>query len=64
MDVVAYLFIFFSVSGLIYSLIRLYQLSVELYVMKRKHRIIMHNMIANMEAHMENRENDIESAVQ
>ena len=57
MDVVAYLFIFFSVSGLIYSLIRLYQLGVELYVLKRKNRIIMHNMIANME-------NDEEFAIQ
>jgi hypothetical protein len=61
MYVVELLLLFFLVFGFTYSLIGLYRTSVELYALKRKNRIIMHNMIANMEAH---RKNDIESAVQ
>ena len=57
MYVLALLFIFFSGFGLIYSLIALYWSCIELYELKRKHGIIMHNMIANME-------NDEESAME
>ena len=60
MYVVELLLLFFLVFGFTYSLIGLYRTSVELYALKRKNRIIMHNIIANME----NRKNDIESAVQ
>ena len=60
MDVFALLFILFSGCGLIYSLIALYRSCIELYALKRKNGIIMHNLIANMEA-MENMEEGSEN---
>ena len=57
MYVLALLFIFFSGFGLIYSLIALYRSCIELYALKRKNAIIMHNMIANLENMERNIEN-------